>query len=81
MPARFLLLHFLSHALSPPLQKEFFFIVFVVIQKSYLKSTISSPLSFITISEAAKEPTKAKVQKVASEDDGEWLYLIEAIIY
>ncbi|XP_055093782.1 protein CUSTOS isoform X4 [Symphalangus syndactylus] len=26
--------------------------------------------SFITISEAAKEPTKAKVQKVASEDDG-----------
>ncbi|PNJ82326.1 C12orf43 isoform 2 [Pongo abelii] len=25
--------------------------------------------SFITISEAAKEPTKAKVQKVASEDD------------
>ncbi|XP_009246598.2 protein CUSTOS isoform X2 [Pongo abelii] len=26
--------------------------------------------SFITISEAAKEPTKAKVQKAASEDDG-----------
>ncbi|XP_058280737.1 protein CUSTOS isoform X3 [Hylobates moloch] len=26
--------------------------------------------SFITISEAAEEPTKAKVQKVASEDDG-----------
>ncbi|XP_054298700.1 protein CUSTOS isoform X2 [Pongo pygmaeus] len=26
--------------------------------------------SFITISEATKEPTKAKVQKVASEDDG-----------
>ncbi|XP_011819845.1 PREDICTED: uncharacterized protein C12orf43 homolog isoform X5 [Mandrillus leucophaeus] len=33
-------------------------------------STSQPSLSFITISEAAKEPTKAKVQKVASEDDG-----------
>ncbi|XP_063568340.1 protein CUSTOS isoform X4 [Pongo abelii] len=33
-------------------------------------STSQPSLSFITISEAAKEPTKAKVQKAASEDDG-----------
>ncbi|KAI2568360.1 C12orf43 isoform 6, partial [Pan troglodytes] len=33
-------------------------------------STSQPSLSFITISEAAKEPAKAKVQKVALEDDG-----------
>ncbi|XP_033076244.1 protein CUSTOS isoform X3 [Trachypithecus francoisi] len=33
-------------------------------------STSQPSLSFITISEAAKEPTEAKVQKVTSEDDG-----------
>ncbi|XP_045390609.1 protein CUSTOS isoform X2 [Lemur catta] len=34
------------------------------------KSAISSPLSVITISEVVKEPRKAEVQKVTSEDDG-----------
>ncbi|XP_012318610.2 protein CUSTOS-like isoform X2 [Aotus nancymaae] len=39
-------------------------------------STSQPSLSFITISEVAKEPTKAQVQKVASKDDGFRLFFM-----